>query len=372
MKATKLMTVIALLAFAHIGRADPLDQWTWRSPWAPSARLYAVTYGNGQFVAVGDKGAILSSPDGTAWILRQAPTNLVGWQGAGLGLTSIAYGNGGFVAVGGISLFGSISMSSADGANWVMGGAPLPENVGGASGGGIAFGHGRFAWAGTAVSYGNGQFVAVGDGGWIATSADGTNWFNQQSGTTSWLRSITYGNGQYVVAGVQYRPSLFSSILTSADGTNWVERESGLSNLILEGVTYGDGQFVAVGGDFNGNAPMILTSVDGVSWTPRQSPAGIYLYGVTYGNSRFVAVGDSGAILTSASIIQVALKPKPGKDLFSLWLTGPAGLAYTVQSSSDLISWQTVTNLTSIQPTTFISDVLPGTAARVFYRAYSQ
>jgi hypothetical protein len=51
-----------------------------------------VTYGNGLFVAVGEDGTILTSPDGVTWTQRTSGTS--NW------LNGVAYGNGLFVAVG--------------------------------------------------------------------------------------------------------------------------------------------------------------------------------------------------------------------------------------------------------------------------------
>jgi len=94
--------------------------------------------------------------------------------------------------------------------------------------------------------------------------------------------------------------------------------------------------------------------------------------GITYGNGHFVAVGPGGTILQSGSIITVALVPKIGTGLPSLSLEGPTGLAYTIQSSTDLISWRNLTNITSVQGTNIIFDALPAASDHLFYRAYSQ
>jgi hypothetical protein len=51
------------------------------------------------------------------------------------------------------------------------------------------------------VTYGDGQFVAVGSLGTILTSTDGTVWTTRNSGTTIYLISVTYGNGQFVAVG---------------------------------------------------------------------------------------------------------------------------------------------------------------------------
>jgi hypothetical protein len=54
--------------------------------------LYAITYGHNLFVAVGDQGAVVSSPDGMVWTSHDS--------GSTNTLNGIAYGNGYFVAVG--------------------------------------------------------------------------------------------------------------------------------------------------------------------------------------------------------------------------------------------------------------------------------
>jgi photosystem II stability/assembly factor-like uncharacterized protein len=65
------------------------------------------------------------------------------------------------------------------------------------------------------ITFGNNQFVAVGDRGTILTSTDGATWTPRTSGTTEWLRDITFGNNQFVAVGFN------DTILTSPDGTTW-------------------------------------------------------------------------------------------------------------------------------------------------------
>jgi hypothetical protein len=71
------------------------------------------------------------------------------------------------------------------------------------------------------VTYGNGLFVAVGDGGAILTSPDGVTWTPRTSGTSNTLFGVTYGNGLFVAVGDG------GAILTSPDGVNWTPRTSG-------------------------------------------------------------------------------------------------------------------------------------------------
>ena len=141
------------------------------------------------------------------------------------------------------------------------------------------------------VTYGNNSFVAVGLGGAVASSSDGTNWVSQNSGTSGDLFGVAFGNGVFVAVGAE-------GLIVSSDGANWSVRNSG-SDALLNGVTYGRGTFVAVGDlDDFGNMT-ILTSSDGVTWVSATSDAAESLTAVTYSGRTFVAVGEGGLILTS-------------------------------------------------------------------------
>jgi len=211
----------------------------------------------GLFVAVGDNGTILTSPDGTTWTKRTSGTSEY--------LRGVTSGNGLFVTVG---FFGTI-LTSPDGITWTERTSGIFRNLYG-------------------VTSGNGLFVTVGESGTILTSPDGNSWTKRTSGTYNSLYDVTYGNNKFVTVGKS------GTILTSSDGTTWTSRTSG-TNVGLNGVTYGNGLFVTVG--WNGT---ILTSPDGISWTQRTSGSQQFdLYGLTYGNGLFVTVGESGTILTS-------------------------------------------------------------------------
>ena len=97
---------------------------------------------------------------------------------------------------------------------------------------------------------------------------------------------------------------------------------------------------------------------------------------MAYGNGHFVfAIPEGrtpGAIWESGSIITLALTPIVGTRLLSLSVQGPTELGYTIQTSTDLISWRDLSNIVDNQPTNLILDALPAPSDRVFYRAYSQ
>jgi hypothetical protein len=125
------------------------------------------------------------------------------------------------------------------------------------------------------ITYGNGQFVAVGDSGAIATSLDGVNWVRRQSGIRDGLGAVTFGNGQFVaVGGRETNNTWIAILLSSTNGVDWVQRDTGVDWVprntvgagtwfaIPWGITYGDGQFVVVGerGGYDERRLLILSS----------------------------------------------------------------------------------------------------------------
>ena len=219
--------------------------------------LRAITYGNGKFVAVGDRvypdeSYIYSSTDGVTWTESLLRSGIYNWY-------AITYGNGKFVVVGNA---GHIS-TSEDGVTWTK-----PLQVGSSP------------WR--AITYGNGKFVAVGDKGYISTSEDGVTWTEPlQVGSSPWY-AITYGNGKFVAVGDSGDGRI------STDGEDWsIPVRIGAE--VLNAITYGNGKFVAVGERY------IYSSTNGTNWDSiyiLNTPSGFYWRGVTYGN-KFVAIGYS-------------------------------------------------------------------------------
>ena len=85
-----------------------------RNPLPTGDRIQAVASGNGQFVAVGDDGTIVTSTDAANWVERQTTTDP---------LWAIVHDNGEFVAVG----WGGTIMTSADGVKWVQRQSEMPR-----------------------------------------------------------------------------------------------------------------------------------------------------------------------------------------------------------------------------------------------------
>jgi len=193
---------------------------------------------------------------------------------------SVTYGNGKFVAVadGGTNRV----MYSDDGITWTAASAAAANR-----------------WYG--VTYGDGKFVAVAavaaaDANRVMYSDDGITWSN--AGVTGveqsnqW-RSVTYGNGKFVA--VSYDGT--NRVMYSADGITWTAASAAEANQWY-GVTYGDGKFVAVAGT---GTNRVMYSDDGITWYSATATENSNWYTVTYGDGKFVAVASSGTNLVMYS-----------------------------------------------------------------------
>ena len=155
------------------------------------------------------------------------------------------------------------------------------------------------------AAYGNGTFVAIGEGpNQVITSTDGVTWTPRSLGTigANWV-AVTYGGGQFVATACDGNPST-AKVMTSPDGISWTLRNAS-SNTCWGSVAYGAGRYVA-GSPFGD----MMSSTDGITWTAGSSP-GAQVQGVAHGASGFVAVANN------APYVQ----------------TSPTGTAWTAQSA---------------------------------------
>ncbi len=234
--------------------------------------LVSVTYGNGRFAALTnfigwfpwggeyDSSTVLTSSNGAAW---NTSAHIIG-------LSSLTYGKGQFVAVGA----GTI-LTSPDAAAWTA--AYLDTTGGYDNGSGFK-----------SAVYGNGSFVTVGSQGIIMTSADGTTWTKRLSGTTRTLSSVTYGSGRFLAVSSDLGNET-SVVLTSSDAVTWTIADTAI--VALNSVTYGDGLFLATVNSQETELPAVFTSADGSMWTTNCLSSSSYILSITYGNGQFVGAG---------------------------------------------------------------------------------
>lgn len=147
------------------------------------------------------------------------------------------------------------------------------------------------------VSFGDGKFVAVGDGA-VMYSINAVDWIrgSPSSELNSW-REVVYANDKFVAVastGVDDR------IMTSQDGITWTSRPIPLSNAwssVTFGNTFGNDLYVVVGA--SGDGSRVMTSQDGITWTVRRGAANALWSSVTFGNGVYVAVSSQGEIMRS-------------------------------------------------------------------------
>jgi hypothetical protein len=278
----------------------------------------AICYGAGQYVTVGNDGAIATSPDGTNWGFAGS---LAGWP-----LSGVAYGSNLFVAVGKFATM----LTSPDGNIWsvLMQGEP-PE---------LTFPP-QISSNLMAVAYGSNVWVAVGEG-ILLNSPDGINWTNQPSpvyGSDLLLNSVCYGSNQFVAVGAQwpldgvlpYTGSGTSVILVSPDGIHWSSKTKVPSSLDLNSIAYSNPGYIAVG-----DQGVIETSLDGVTWTNRGSSASAALYCAAFGNGTFVAAGS--VFLSSPDGIHWASHANPSGSLATS-ITFGSNLFVAVEEGGEIL-----------------------------------
>jgi len=147
----------------------------------------------------------------------------------------------------------------------------------------------------SAVTYGNGLFVAVNSNGTnrVMTSPDGITWTSRTAAAQNAWRTVTYGNGQFVALS----GTGTNRVMTSPDGITWtIQAAAEQSN--WRSIIYANGQYVAVA---DGGTNRVMTSPDGITWTSRLAAEPNTWRSVTYGNGFYVAVAVTGSnqVMTS-------------------------------------------------------------------------
>jgi len=191
-----------------------------------------------------------------------------------MSLAAVSHGHGLFVAVGDPGL----AAVSANGSDWEIG----------------TVGYGAVL---TGVASGPDGWVAVGSRGEILASPDAIAWTRQSYGNTNNLLGIAHGNGLFVAVGTR------GVIRTSPDARTWTTQTSGTTRL-LSSVAFARGQFVAVG-----DGGTILASHDGRAWKAQPSPNDDYHYTVASGGGRWIAAGD-GILMSRDNVVWTTAEPR--------------------------------------------------------------
>jgi hypothetical protein len=292
--------------------------------------LYDVTWGNGQFVAVGSTGVdeteVLLSQDGKAWerVSLGKPRRPLGASETDVGaLYGLAWNGLQFVAV------GERIITSPDGKSWNVTTTFTP-----------------CVFSRVVAHYG--KFVAVGgsrDHGCIATSTDGKSWTDRTGSierNIAILTDVVRTEEAFVAVGSanQGRLGISSDFLSSADGERWTHHAG--PNDFLVDLAWSGTSLIAVGGLASQGA--VFTSSDAKDWTESHSNLKKPLRSVIWTGSRFVAVGVEGGVAISPNGLTWS-EQRSGvfQDLLSVTWNGSLLVAVgngVILTSVDGIRWQ--------------------------------
>ena len=333
-------------------------------------KFNSIAYNNGLYIAVGIDGTLLTSTDTATW----SPV----YPGTKNTLNCIAYGNGYFVAVGAsgtvvYSTDGSVWNKAAFSVNYtftcvVYAGSPINNFIAttNASNGTIvkftiaqlstvpdnsifisqAVKTNLYAGSLNSVDYdlSSALLVAVGDGGGIITSTNGSTWAVQDTPTSYRLNAVKYTSDQWIAVGD------YSTVLISLDGTSWGYGYTDSFRAAANNNTYfvfvGDGGLAySVDGTANDNSNLVILN------TGTTNTLNDILY--TSYNTLFVAVGINGTIVTSGNNGGTWTTCTSGttEDLQKVFYDGTlfiaVGTTGKILTSSDAITWTARTSGTT-------------------------
>lgn len=227
-------------------------------------------YGS-RWVAAGASGDVVTSANGSTWDCNNGSCTSLGCEDE---FSDLATDGDRWTAVGGVGLCdnglkrrsGGTTATSSSGGSWEV--HTIPGD--------------RFR----GVAYSGQQFLGVGDG-WVAHSANGVSWTTAGSPGGATLRSVAAGGGSTVAVG------LGGALFVSDNGSDWFEPFLYVTADLERIVWLGD-QFLALG-----RGGTILRSTDSLNWDHALTSATADLNGGAAGPEGMILVGDGGTILAS-------------------------------------------------------------------------
>jgi len=238
------------------------------------------------YVAVGDRGNILTSTDGAGWSLEWVPDSLTNSIFLGVGGTTnlvLALGNKGALATSTNQWIDRVETDDS--------GETVTNRVNTLG----------IVWEAVeprpttndlqAVTVTDTSYVLGGGQGTLLTSPDGRHWTPQESGTTNFLSSLTAFGGGLVAVGENG-----TLLIGTGDGTAWTPRDAGTTRWLYR-VRHLKGELVVVG-----EAGTLLRSADGETWTMADTGTSQWLNDVVWVEDRYYAAGAQGTVIVSADL----------------------------------------------------------------------
>lgn len=252
------------------------------------------------YVAVGNGGALYTSPDAVTWTPQASNT--------GADLLAVFYNSGSarLFAVGA----GGVALTSANAVDWAVlttGTSATLRGLCGYGNGILAVGDNGYlglydggAWISRSLGVdrsfsgianrGNTLFVAAGAGGALRVSTDLSTWSAAASPVTRDLTAIAVSSSatatQFAAVGQG------GALVTSSDGVNWTA-PAPVVTADLKGLVRGS-RFVGVG-----TGGTVVLSDDGANWSIVSSGTVADLNAVTFGDGSYVAAGAGGVTVSA-------------------------------------------------------------------------
>lgn len=384
----------------------PASNWTWGNPLPQGNTLTAITWSGKQFVAVGWRGAVVTSSDGEAWTVQNTGVtsrlNAIAWTGSGFvavgdsstvltspdgavwtqrnpgakaRFTGVAWDGVNMVVAGSSDTAAlTIILSSPDAIRWTrhdmkdFGGSPWSvaringQTVLLGSLTSLVFSPDSNAWSSWGVEYiramawSGSRYFGVGGIYGYATSTDGKLWSRGSFNSDNGLVAVTWDGQRAIAVGNR------GAIRTSVDGVEWTYRNQKDLETSFKAIASNGKRTVAVGEE-----GIILVTSDGIVWEQKDvtlSPADFYA--VASGGGYTVAVGDSSVLLTSKNgvdWVRPQLEPSPPYSSLQFSSVASSGKGFAVTgwkndstwclTSRDAITW----NSFKSAQTSYIEDI---------------
>lgn len=252
--------------------------------------------GKSLLVAVGEgTNKIATSSDGITWEGKTA--NAFVASGLDSGGRGVAYGNGKWIAVGnGSSGENTISISTDGGNTWA--GSKIQTTTGMFKFSSIAYGNGRWVIGGFYGGNGNTMATSTNDGvTWAGINGD----IAGGTGLNTEVTCVAYGNGRWGAVGRDTRYFAYST-----NGTAWTEVQGVIDKInSVSCIAYGNGRWVIGSKNPNGNSSVVYASETNLtSWTGGSTSNMDYVHGLAYANGLWIALGNKNggsSIATSSA-----------------------------------------------------------------------
>lgn len=276
-------------------------------------------------VAVGDNGAIYSSPDGVEWNRRGSFST---W------LRSVAHGGDQFVAVGEEGFIAT----SPNGLSWDRQNSGTTAHLN------------KVAWL-------NGRFWIVGEGGTVLTNSSTTTFVPVTVGVTNTLFTISANTNEIVIAGDGI------VLRSSVDGSSWTQESDAGSPLLAPMWPYysslWDGRLFLL----SGRTGMLVegfrtNSTAPLNWYSTFQPTRSWLWSVARTAEFFTAVGVNGTIVTSDDGVAWEREVVPAAVRTSLLLGvgGNSNLVVAAGNAGTILLSQNI--LTNVISTNLLGDLV--------------